>query len=370
MMSINAIGILGANSIGTGIAELFALNGFQVRIYDNFKDSLTLAMAKIKWSFAKQGKAELFDSIEPVQDFSLFKGADIIIEAVGKGMDERRMIFNKLASNVNPECIVAVYSGVIPLEEILESSDLPAEQTVGFHFIKPVKKNQLVELIKTDKTKEEIIEVCMELLRKAKKTPIMVKDNPGAVVERLLRPFFLSAFRLLESGKGLPHEIDEAFKEVSKAAYGPFEMVDYMGLDSDYEATKQIYEKLGSPDRLIPSEMELRLVQYGQLGRNSTIGFYIYEDGKIVGENPILSNIVKYLGLKKVGKEEIFSELLRPVVEEAKLLASEIMASEYDIETAVKIAFNWPKGPFAYYRENAALFKKKVVSEFDNLDSF
>ena len=215
-MSINAIGILGANTIGTGLAEMFALNGFQVRIYDNFKDSLTLAMAKIKWSLSAQGKEDLFANIEPIQDFSLFKGADIIIEAVGKGLDERRMIFNKLASNVNPECIVAVYAGISPLEDIIESSDLPAEQTVGFHFIKPVRKNQLVELIKTDKTKDEIIEVCMELLRKAKKTPIMVKDNPGAIVERLLRPFFLSAFKLLESGKGLPHEIDAAFKEISK----------------------------------------------------------------------------------------------------------------------------------------------------------
>ena len=369
-MSINAIGILGANTIGTGIAEIFALNGFQVRIYDNFKDSLTLSMAKIKWSLSAQGKEDLFSNIEPIQDFSLFKGADIIIEAIGKDLDERRMIFNKLASNVDPGCIVAVYAGIAPLEEILESSDLPAEQTVGFHFIKPVRKNQLVELIKTDKTKDEIIEVCMELLRKAQKTPIMVKDNPGAIVERLLRPFFLAAFRLLESGKGLPHEIDGAFKEISKASYGPFEMVDYMGLDADYQATKMIYEKLSKPDRLAPSDMELRLVQYGQLGRNATIGFYIYEDGKIVGENPILSNIVKYLGLKKVGKEEIFAELLRPVIEEAKLLASEIMASEYDIETAVKMAFNWPKGPFSYHREMKSLFKEKIVSEFDNLDSF
>ncbi len=160
-MSINAIGILGANTIGTGLAEIFALNGFQVRIYDNFKDSLTLAMAKIKWSLSAQGKEDLFANIEPIQDFSLFKGADIIIEAVGRGLDERRMIFNKLASNVNPECIVAVYAGISPLEDIIESSDLPAEQTVGFHFIKPVRKNQLVELIKTDKTKDEIIEVCI-----------------------------------------------------------------------------------------------------------------------------------------------------------------------------------------------------------------
>lgn len=368
-MSIEAIGILGANTTGTGIAELFLLNGFQVRIYDNFKDSLTISMAKIKWSLSNQGKPELFSNIEPIQDLLLFKGADIIIETISKGLDERALHFNKL-TKIEPDCIMAVYAGVTPLAKIIESSHLSAEKTVGFHFMKPVRKNRLVEFIKTDHTQDKVIDICMELLRKINKIPVMVKDNPGAIVERLLRPFFLSAFKLLELGKGFPHEIDQAFREVGKAPYGPLEMVDYRGLDADYKAAKEIYELTGKPERLAPSNMEERLVQYGQLGRSSTIGFYIYEDGKIVGENPILSNIVKYLGLKKVEKENIFAELLRPVIEEAKILASEIMVSEHDIETAVKMGFGWPKGPFAYYREMEPLFKKKSVSEFDKLDTF
>jgi 3-hydroxybutyryl-CoA dehydrogenase len=111
-------------------------------------------------------------------------------------------------------------------------------------------------------------------------------------------------------------------------------------------------------------------VQYGQLGRKSTIGFYIYEDGVIAGENPILGNILKYLGLRKVEKAEIFRELMAPVIEEARLLASEIMASEYDIETAMKLGMEWPKGPFAYHRDAPELFSKKAVSEFDRLDTF
>jgi 3-hydroxyacyl-CoA dehydrogenase len=89
-----------------------------------------------------------------------------------------------------------------------------------------------------------------------------------------------------------------------------------------------------------------------------------------VGENPILPNLVKYLGLKKISKEEVFAEIMRPVIEEAKLLASEIMASEYDIETAVKLAFGWPKGPFTYGRELGRLMERKKVSEFENLENF
>jgi len=227
-----------------------------------------------------------------------------------------------------------------------------------------------VEIVRTDKTGDACLEAAAGLLRKIGKTPVITKDNPGQIVERLLRPFILSAFKLLEAGKGSPHGIDAAFKEVGGMPAGPFEAADFMGLDRDYKATHDIYEALGKPERLTPSAMELRLVQYGQLGRKATIGFYIYEEGVIVGENPILSNVVKYLGLKKVPKEEIFAELLRPVIEEARLLASEIMASEHDIETAIKLALNWPKGPFAYSRDLEHLFLKKTVSEFEKLDPY
>jgi hypothetical protein len=100
------------------------------------------------------------------------------------------------------------------------------------------------------------------------------------------------------------------------------------------------------------------------------MGFYIYEDGKIVGENPGLPNLIKYLGLKTTSKEDVFVQILSPIIEEAKMLASEIMASEYDIETAVKLAFGWQKGPFAYARDMESLFKKKKTSEFDKLDAY
>jgi 3-hydroxybutyryl-CoA dehydrogenase len=249
-------------------------------------------------------------------------------------------------------------------------TELPKERTLGFHFIKPVRTNPLVEVVRTDAVTDEYIEAAANLLRKIGKTPIIVKDNPGQIVERLTRPFSLAAFRLLDAGKGCPHEIDSAFKEVAQAPAGPFEAVDFAGLDADYNASDFIYSALGKPERLAPSATELRLVQYGQLGRKATIGFYIYEEGRIVGENPILPNLVKYLGLKKVAKEEIFAEIMRPVVEEARILAAEVMASEYDIETAMKLAMGWPKGPFAYSRDNGAMLAKKTVSEFDKLDTF
>lgn len=369
-MEINAIGIMGANTIGTGLAEIFLKHGYQVRIYDDFKDSLNIAMAKIRWAMHQAGKEDLMSNIEGIQEMAKFKGADIVIETLDKDLEARRLAFFKLKDFIEPTCVIAASCAVQPLKTLIENTELPKERTMGFHFIQPVRTNALVELVRLDATGEECLAAAINLLKKIEKTPIMVKDNPGQIVERLFRPLILSAFKLLEAGKGYPRDIDAAFKEVGQLPVGPFEAVDFVGLDTDYKDTNELYEALGKPERLTPSAMELRLVQYGQFGRKSTIGFYIYEEGRIVGENPILSNVVKYIGLKNVSKEEIFAELLRPVIEESRILASEIMASEYDVETAMKLAMNWPKGPFAYSRDLEHLLVKKQVSEFEKLDSY
>lgn len=369
-MEITAIGIIGADAAGTGIAEVFVRNGCQVRLYDDFKDSLNIALARISWSLRKDGQDALLANLEGIQDISQFKGADIIIETQPKDIDARRHAFSRLKGFIEPDCVVAACCAVVPLKTLIQNTELPTDRTIGLHFVGPSRFNPLVEVVRLDQTGDAVIEAVLALLRKTGKTPILAKDNPGQIVERLTRPFLLSALKMLGDGKGVPHEIDAAFREVARTERGPFELADLIGLDVDYKAAQDIYELLGRPERLTPSALELRLVQYGQVGRKSTLGFYIYEDGQIVGENPILPNIIKYLGLKKVAKEEIFADLLRPMLEEAKLLAGEIMASEYDIETAVKLGMGWPKGVFAYSRDLERLFVKKQVSEFDKLDIF
>ncbi|MBI4655588.1 MAG: 3-hydroxyacyl-CoA dehydrogenase family protein [Elusimicrobia bacterium] len=370
-MPIEAVGIIGATGGGVGIAEVLALRGFQVRLYDDFKDSLNIALAKINWSLSRSGKGEFLANIEGVQDMIELKGADIIIEAASKEIDERKILFEKLKNVMGSPYIIGARAGMPTLASLLENTELPIDMTIGINFARPVKSNLLVELIRTDRTSDKAVNDCIDFIRKIGKTPVIIRDYPGAIFERLLRPFILSAFRILEAGKGMPDEIDEAVKECGGIPTGPFEIADLIGLDADYEATKAIYEALKSPERLTPSGVEQRLVQYGQLGKKSTIGIYIYDDGRIVGINPTLSNVVKYLGLKKITKTEIFGEIMRPVLEEAKCLASEVMASEYDIETVAKIGFGWPKGPFSYLREKEESFRRKAPKTgFENLETF
>jgi len=370
-MKIEAVGIIGASDIGVYLSEIFISSGFQVRIYDDFRDSLNIAMAKIKWSLSKSGKYDLISNIEPIQEYSKFQGADIIIESVNKTIEERNLFFGKILNSVAENCIFGVCANVFPLKYIFENIQImPVERTIGLNFINPVKISNFVEIIKTDKTNEGVIDLVFDMFSRLKKNYILVKDNPGQIVDRLTRIYIISAFKTLQSGKGFPNEIDTKFKEISGASMGPFEYLDLIGLDYDYNSCLNIWEMLGKPERLKPSDLEMRLVQYGQLGRKSTIGIYIYEDGKIVGENPILPNLIKYLGLRTASKEEIFSDIILPVIEESKILAPEIMASEHDIEKSAKYAFNWEKDPFAYLRERPELFQKKVKSEFDELETF
>ena len=119
-MEITAIGIMGADEAGAGIAETFVKNGYQVRLYDDFKDSLSVALAKIQWSLRQAGKEELLGNIEGIQDISKFSGADIVIEAASKSEEERKLYFLKLRKHLDQHCIVAARCAVRPLKDILE----------------------------------------------------------------------------------------------------------------------------------------------------------------------------------------------------------------------------------------------------------
>lgn len=369
-MSIEAIGILGAGKNGTLLAQTLLLKGFQIRIYDDFKDRLTACMARLEWSMDKIGKRDLTANIEPVQDLSAFKGADLIIESIKREMDERKIYFRRLKSHLGGDCVVGLNAGVDLVGESVSLLDLPAERSLGLNFVRMAGESRVVEIVKTDGTKDACADSVADFLGRIGKKSVVLRDNPGAIAERLIRPFLLAAFGVLSVGKGYPREIDTAFKSVAGARMGPFELADSVGLGKDYANSLKIYDLLKQPERLKPSQIESKLVQYGQLGKPSGTGVYLYEDGEIVGENPMLSNLIKYLGLRKVSEKEMFSDIFRPVMEEAKILASEIMVSENDIETVGKLGFGWSRGIFNLYRENRELLQPKKKSEFENLDTF
>lgn len=353
-MEISAVGILGAGTGSASLAVKAAASGLQVRIYDLFKDSLKNTAASVEWRLEQLGKSELSSNIEFVQDCEKLYGAEILLETPARSEDERALRLNKACRAVDKSCLLGLCSGVEVLEPVTRELPVP-ERLLGIAFARPVAKNKLVELVRLERTSESTLNTASEFMRRIGKTPVMVKDMPGLIVERLRCPYHLAALRMLEVGKGAPSRIDAAAKKLGGFAMGPFESMDEIGLDVDWRAAEYLYQALGRPERLKPAACENRLAQYGQLGRKSTVGFYFYEDGDISGHNPDLRGVVPYLGIAPVSDEVIFGALIQPVIEEAHLAATEGLLSEYDVDVAAKLGLGWPKGPFALEREKADL---------------
>ncbi|MGC9070226.1 MAG: 3-hydroxyacyl-CoA dehydrogenase family protein [Elusimicrobiales bacterium] len=365
-MTIEGIGIIGANRKTTLLSYMLVEKGFQVRVYDSFKESLLVLYAKVKWRLEKEGRADLLSSIETVQDYSKFHGADLIIDLSSKTYEERFLYFSKILKEVDDRCIIAISTHTPLLDNFERIRNLPPERSVGVKF-PDIFPWSVIEVSKTDYTDLEAVERFSQFIDKLSVKYIITSDIPGGLSEIFLRIYFNAAFNILYKGKGLPSFIDSAIKQMTGSKYGPFELLDLGGIDNDYNAGISISEMLNRID-LVPHEIEHKLFQYGQLGRKSGVGVYIYEDGEIVGENPVLPSIIRYLGMRRVSKEEVFSDIVMPILDVAISVGKNLMVGEQDIETLTRGIFGWEHGIFGYRKLYPELFIKKEKSEFDNLE--
>jgi len=365
---IEGVAIIGANKKSAILSEILLNKGFQVRVYDSFKDSLGILMSKIKWNLTKSGRIELIENIEPIQDFSKFRGADIVIETESKTFEERYLYFSKIMREIDDRCIFALNSDIDLIKTFERIPFMPLNRVIGINFF-DVFKSTVFEISKTDYTDIDTIKKTSEFIEKLSIKYCIISYKPGGIIRRLMSVYINSAFNVLVRGKGFPSEIDDSIKKFTGSVYGPFELLDILGIDYNYNRTLVLYD-IFKKESLKPNEIEHKLLQYGQLGRKSNIGIYIYEDGNIVGENPILPSIIKYLGLRHVDSQEIFSDIMIPILDESKDIAREIMVGEQDIENITKYSFGWDIGIFSLQKKYPNAFVIKQKSEFDNLDTF
>jgi 3-hydroxybutyryl-CoA dehydrogenase len=210
---------------------------------------------------------------------------------------------------------------------------------------------RLVEVVRGGATSEETVRSVVDLAKRIGKFPALCKDTPGFIANRVARPFYLSGMRLLESGAGLPADIDAAVRTQGGFKMGPLELMDMIGLDVNLSISRVIHEALGRPERLKPCEVQTQLVSRQCLGRKTARGFYLYQDVPPFTVNPVLREILPEMGTKPLAPERIFSEVLDSVIEEAQRAAKEGVASEQDIDTAMCLGLNWPKGPLSWGKE-------------------
>lgn len=281
--NINTVGIVGAGTMGSGIAELVASAGKNVVLLDIEKDIAEDAVAKIEKSLgrlARRGKIDkeqvtlIVSKIHPTEDYGDFSGADIVIEAASEDMDLKKAVFAKIEENAGEDTIIATNTSTLSVTELAMNTSRP-EKVVGMHFFNPAPIMKLVEVINTAKTSPEILEETMEFARSLDKYPIMAKDRAGFVVNRILLPMINEAIFTLDEGIATAAEIDNAMKLGANHPIGPLALADLIGLDVTLSVLDVLYTEYGD-QKFRPAPLLKEMVRAGNLGRKTGKGFFEY----------------------------------------------------------------------------------------------
>jgi 3-hydroxybutyryl-CoA dehydrogenase len=286
---IKTIGIIGAGQMGNGIAHVCALAGFDVRLSDVDAAALERARGSIDQNIGRQvargkvteaDKAAALKRISTGADYAAFRDCDIVIEAATEKEAVKREIFKQLVPYLKADALVASNTSSISITRLAATTDRPGK-FIGMHFMNPVPMMTLVELIRGIPTDEATFQTVRELALKLGKTPVAAEDFPAFIVNRILLPMINEAVYTLYEGVGSVEAIDTAMKLGANHPMGPFELADFIGLDTCLSVMQVLYEGLAD-SKYRPCPLLVKYVEAGWLGRKSKRGFYDYR-----GEKPV-----------------------------------------------------------------------------------
>lgn len=279
---INTICVIGAGTMGSGIAQAAAQNGFYTLLFDINAEVLEKAKKAIEKSLqflldkgriTPEEKQNIFDSIRFVTDTNDCL-ADIIIEAIVEKVDAKVAIFNQLAEVNHSETIFATNTSSLSVSEIQARVQQP-HRVVGMHFFNPAQVMKLVEVVKGEQTLDSVAQTVYDLCVQMKKTPVMCKDAPGFIVNRVARHYYLEAMKLVEDGVATIKSVDELM-EASGFKMGPFKLMDLIGNDINLAVSQSLYDACNQAERFKPSQLQIDKVAKSELGKKTGKGFYNY----------------------------------------------------------------------------------------------
>ncbi|MEK3937122.1 3-hydroxyacyl-CoA dehydrogenase family protein [Sporosarcina sp. FSL W7-1349] len=284
-MTIQTIGVVGAGSMGSGIANLAALNGFNVilrDIEDRFLDNGMKRIAGFMQKSVERGKMTedekeaTLGRIRTTTNMEDFKDADLVIEAVIENMDLKKEVFQQLDEITRDEVILATNTSSMSITEIAAVTKRP-DRVAGLHFFNPAQLMKLVEIVRGYNTSDETVEQLKAVAEQLKKEHVVVnKDTPGFIVNRVMIPHFIEAIRLLEEGVASAEDIDKAVKFGLNYPMGPFELQDYAGVDIGY-FVMEYFQKEFDDTRFAPPLLMKQMMRAGRVGKKAGAGFYDYE---------------------------------------------------------------------------------------------
>jgi 3-hydroxybutyryl-CoA dehydrogenase len=279
---ITAVAVCGAGTMGSGIAQVAAHSGFNAILFDLNEVIIEKAKAGIqknlqflldKQKISADQKEEIYNRITFTSDIKLCK-ADLIIEAIIEKMEAKVSLFNQLAEINNEHTIFATNTSSISVTDLQKQVAGP-ERVAGMHFFNPAPLMKLVEVVKGEQTSDDIAKVVYEVCKKMGKTPVMCKDAPGFIVNRVARHYYLEAMKLVEQGAASFESVD-AIMEATGFKMGPFKLMDLIGMDINLSVSQGMYEAFDHVDRFKPSDIQIEKVKNGELGRKTGKGFYEY----------------------------------------------------------------------------------------------
>jgi 3-hydroxybutyryl-CoA dehydrogenase len=294
-MNIQKVGVAGCGLMGSGIAQVAAMSGFDTVVREVSQPLLDKGLASVEKSLAKfvekgtlsaEQKAQIQARLRPTLKLDDFADCDLVIEAIVENLDRKRELFSELDRKVKPQAIFASNTSSLSITELMTAT-ARAPRFLGLHFFNPVPLMKLVEVVKTVVTDPEIVETGLDYGRRVGKTPILTSDRGGFIVNRLLVPYLLDSIRAVEEGLGSIEDIDNGMKLGCGHPMGPLTLNDFVGLDTTCSIAEILFNEYREK-RFAPPPLMKRMVLAGMLGRKSGKGFYDYSDPKNPRPNQLL----------------------------------------------------------------------------------